>query len=226
MLSFTGCVVILFGLVGLYGYNNAVRKLYKTEIRKYKQSDCEELAKLFYHTVHTVNAKDYTEGQLNVWADGKVNLEKWNISLKKNGNKATITAKKKGIATITAKAGKSKLQCKVRVSGKKVLLAYFSRTGNNKKLANYIQKSIGGDLVQIKTKKAYPSNYNQCVSQAEKELEDNIRPEITIRVKNFEKYDEVALGHPIWWGMALPNWEGSAKGQKGQRRFLLMMTIY
>ena len=51
------------------------------EIRKYKQSDCKELAKLFYHTVHTVNAKDYTEEQLNVWADGKVDLEKWNISL-------------------------------------------------------------------------------------------------------------------------------------------------
>lgn len=54
------------------------------EIRKYKQSDCKELAKLFYHTVHTVNAKDYTEGQLNVWADGKVDLEKWNISLQEH----------------------------------------------------------------------------------------------------------------------------------------------
>lgn len=79
MLSFTGCVAILFGLVGLYGYNNAVRNFYEMEIRKYKQSDCKELAKLFYHTVHTVNAKDYTEWQLNVWADGKVVLEKCGI---------------------------------------------------------------------------------------------------------------------------------------------------
>lgn len=84
MLSFTGCAVILFGLVGLYGYNNTVRNFYEMEIRKYKQSDCKELAKLFYHTVHTVNAKDYTEGQLNVWADGKVDLEKWNISLQEH----------------------------------------------------------------------------------------------------------------------------------------------
>ena len=36
-------------------------------IRKYKQSDCKELAELFYNTVHTVNAKDYTTEQLNVW---------------------------------------------------------------------------------------------------------------------------------------------------------------
>lgn len=124
------------------------------------------------------------------------------VSIKKNGNKATITAKKKGTATITAKVGKTKLQCKVKVSGKKVLIAYFSRTGNSKKIAGYIQKSIGGDLVQIKTKKAYPSNYNQCVNQAEKELEDDIRPEITTHVKNFDKYDEVVIGYPIWWGMA------------------------
>lgn len=47
-------------------------------IREYIQSDCIELTKLFYNTVHTVNAKDYTKEQLNVWATGKVDLEKWN----------------------------------------------------------------------------------------------------------------------------------------------------
>lgn len=124
------------------------------------------------------------------------------VSIKKNGKKATITAKKKGTATITARIGKNKLQCKVRVSGKKVLIAYFSRTGNSRKVAKYIQKSIGGDLVQIKTKNPYPSDYDKCVSQAEKELEDDIRPEITTRVKNFAQYDEVVIGYPIWWGMA------------------------
>ncbi len=50
-------------------------------IREYIQSDCIELTKLFYNTVHTVNAKDYTKEQLNVWATGKVDLEKWNQSL-------------------------------------------------------------------------------------------------------------------------------------------------
>lgn len=39
MLSFTGFVDILFGLVGLYGYNNAVRNFYAMKITKYKQSD-------------------------------------------------------------------------------------------------------------------------------------------------------------------------------------------
>lgn len=50
-------------------------------IRKYRPSDCKCLTELFYDTVHTVNAKDYTEEQLNVWATGKVNLDEWNRSL-------------------------------------------------------------------------------------------------------------------------------------------------
>lgn len=49
-------------------------------IREYQSSDCEELAELFYNTVHTVNAKDYTAEQLAVWATGKMDLEKWNQS--------------------------------------------------------------------------------------------------------------------------------------------------
>ena len=124
------------------------------------------------------------------------------VSIKKNGKKATVTAQKEGTATITARIGKNKLQCKVKVSGKKILIAYFSRTGNSRKVAKYIQKSIGGDLVQIKTKDPYPSDYDKCVSQAEKELEDDIRPEITTRVKDFAQYDEVVIGYPIWWGEA------------------------
>lgn len=53
-------------------------------IRKYQPSDCKELTELFYNTVHTVNAKDYTKEQLNVWATGQVDLEKWNQSLQEH----------------------------------------------------------------------------------------------------------------------------------------------
>ena len=54
------------------------------ELRRYQQSDCEELTKLFYNTVHTVNAKDYTKEQLDVWATGQVDLAKWNQSLQEH----------------------------------------------------------------------------------------------------------------------------------------------
>lgn len=54
------------------------------ELRKYRQSDCKKLTELFYHTVHTVNAKDYTKEQLNVWASGQVDLAKWDQSLREH----------------------------------------------------------------------------------------------------------------------------------------------
>ncbi len=50
-------------------------------IREYQPADCKEIIRLFYDTVHNVNAKDYTKEQLDVWASGKVEIEKWNQSL-------------------------------------------------------------------------------------------------------------------------------------------------
>lgn len=49
-------------------------------IRNYKSSDCEQLAVLFYQTVHTVNAADYSAKQLYAWAPGTVDLSEWNAS--------------------------------------------------------------------------------------------------------------------------------------------------
>lgn len=49
-------------------------------LRKYTPADCREMAELFYHTVHTVNAGDYTPEQRNAWATGSVDLEEWNRS--------------------------------------------------------------------------------------------------------------------------------------------------
>jgi|BioPla2DNA2_1021312.scaffolds.fasta_scaffold63775_1 putative acetyltransferase len=49
-------------------------------LRKYIPSDCEQLVKLFYQTVHSANAKDYTKEQLDVWATGNVNLQEWDKS--------------------------------------------------------------------------------------------------------------------------------------------------
>jgi len=50
------------------------------QLRKYKTSDCERLAELFYVTVHSVNARDYTKEQLDAWATGKVDLKAWDSS--------------------------------------------------------------------------------------------------------------------------------------------------
>ncbi len=59
-------------------------------IRKYKPADCKILAELFYHTVHTVNAKNYTKEQLNAWASGNIDLTVWNQSFMKHDTVAAV----------------------------------------------------------------------------------------------------------------------------------------
>ena len=54
------------------------------QLREYITADCEQLAKLFFQTVHSVNAKDYTKEQLDVWATGNVDLNRWDMSFKEH----------------------------------------------------------------------------------------------------------------------------------------------
>lgn len=50
------------------------------EIRRYLPSDLTQISQLFYDTVHTVNAVDYSKEQLDVWATGQLDLDDWNKS--------------------------------------------------------------------------------------------------------------------------------------------------
>lgn len=54
------------------------------QLREYMTSDCDQLARLFFQTVHSVNAKDYTKEQLDVWATGNVDLNRWDMSFKEH----------------------------------------------------------------------------------------------------------------------------------------------
>ena len=53
-------------------------------IREYSSADCGEIAELFYNTVHTVNAADYTKEQLDAWATGQVDLDVWDRSFREH----------------------------------------------------------------------------------------------------------------------------------------------
>ena len=56
----------------------------KMELRRYNSSDLKEITELFYDTVHTVNAADYTEEQLSAWASGEVDAEAWDRSFREH----------------------------------------------------------------------------------------------------------------------------------------------
>lgn len=54
------------------------------EIREYREEDQAEILSLFYETVHTVNAKDYKEKQLDAWAPQDNDYEHLNAALRNN----------------------------------------------------------------------------------------------------------------------------------------------
>lgn len=64
------------------------------KIRSYQPSDCEQLAELFYQTIHTVNRRDYTQEQVDAWATGRVDLAQWNRSFLAHD---TLVAEQDGI---------------------------------------------------------------------------------------------------------------------------------
>lgn len=87
---------------------------------------------------------------------------------------------------------------------KKVLVAYYSWSGNTKELAKMIQKAAGGDLFEIETSVPYPKEYNVTVEQAKKEINEGTRRAIKGKVNNIDEYDIIFIGSPNWWGTIAP----------------------
>lgn len=88
---------------------------------------------------------------------------------------------------------------------KKILVAYFSHSGNTREIANQIHEKIGGDIFEIVTVNQYPTDYDAVVDQAKQEQEDNYRPELATEIENMDSYDVVFVGYPNWWGtMPMP----------------------
>ena len=88
----------------------------------------------------------------------------------------------------------------------RVLVAYFSCTGNTEKIAGYVADATGGASYQITPKIPYTSadlNYNDSSTRATREQNDpSARPEISGTVADLGNYDVIFLGYPIWWGQA------------------------
>lgn len=100
------------------------------------------------------------------------------------------------------------------LKGKKCLIAYFSRkgqnyvngsivnllVGNTEVAAKIAQEVTGGDLFEISAVKTYPVDYTETTEVAQDEKRNNERPELAAHVDNIEEYDVIILGYPNWWG--------------------------
>jgi len=89
---------------------------------------------------------------------------------------------------------------------KKVLIAYFSCTGNTRSLAEQIAQAAKAEMYEIKPKIPYTSddlNWRYNTSRASVENKNpSARPAISDKAENMEKYDIIFLGYPIWYGQA------------------------
>ncbi|MBO5993431.1 MAG: hypothetical protein J6P76_04815 [Acidaminococcaceae bacterium] len=114
--------------------------------------------------------------------DSLIGLAKMSRSASDNGN---------SLPNVTGKA--------VGVTGKKVLVAYFSWGGNTREVAKLIHGKTGGDLFEIRKETPYPKEYKPATEIGKKEREQNLRPKLAGPLPDLKQYDVILLGYPIWW---------------------------
>lgn len=89
-----------------------------------------------------------------------------------------------------------------------VLVVYYSATGNTEEVANYIADATGGDLFEVEPAEPYTDadlNWTDENSRVSQEYADESLRNVelvTTEVENWDSYDTVFIGYPIWWGIA------------------------
>jgi flavodoxin len=72
--------------------------------------------------------------------------------------------------------------------------------GNTEIVAEFIQDTVGGDLFEVDTVERYADDYYACIDEAKKELNDNARPALQEYLDSIDKYDNIFVCGPCWWG--------------------------
>jgi flavodoxin len=84
------------------------------------------------------------------------------------------------------------------------LVVYFSRTGNTRVIANQIRRAHTAEMFEIVPAAPYPEDYEQTVSQAQRERDAGFEPPLQGKVRDIASYDTIFLGFPIWGTTAPP----------------------
>ena len=91
---------------------------------------------------------------------------------------------------------------------KKILVVYYSATGSTKKVAEEIAENLNADIFEIEPKDAYTSadlNWSNDNSRVSREHNSESLRNVELKntkVSDWDSYDIVLIGYPIWWGIA------------------------
>ena len=85
-----------------------------------------------------------------------------------------------------------------------ILIAYYSWSGNTRKVAEMIKLETGGRLFEIKPVQPYTTDYRTLVAQAKEEIHAGFRPELKAVPESTSQTSVVFLGSPIWWYTMAP----------------------
>lgn len=85
----------------------------------------------------------------------------------------------------------------------KILIIYFSHSGNTEKLAKNIQKICQADLISIEANPPYPNEYQETINEMSRQNKGNILPSYQVPTTRFNDYDMIFFGYPVW-DMRLP----------------------
>lgn len=112
----------------------------------------------------------------------------------------SVTKTKQSLKTTSVRSGKD--------DKSKVLVVYYSATGSTKAVAETIAKTTGGDLFELVPTKPYSDDdldWTDKNSRVSKENKDTSLRDVELKynsVDDFELYDTIFIGYPIWWGIA------------------------
>jgi flavodoxin len=85
-----------------------------------------------------------------------------------------------------------------KAKANKILVAYFSHSGNTRAAAGQVKDITGGDVFEITAAEAYPGDYDATVARAVKELKAKARPQLKSEAPDLSAYTTIILGYPNW----------------------------
>lgn len=70
--------------------------------------------------------------------------------------------------------------------------------GNTQYVAELIKERTSADIFRLEPTNAYPTNHSELLKRAQEEMSNNVKPEINGKIENFDQYDVIYVGYPIW----------------------------